>query len=140
LSHPRIHPDSARVRFIGFGASSQDLEIFAYATTRDPPEFLGIQEDVLLRVSEIVQQSGTGFAFPSQTLYFARDSGLDADRARAAEAQVRQWRQEGLLPFPNFSPEQARRMRASLAYPPPGSPDQPVAKREPGDQGGKTTQ
>ena len=123
LGHPRIHPDPARVRFIGFGASSQNIEMFAYAMTRDRGEFLAIQEDVFLRVMDIVRQSGSGFAFPSQTLYFARDGGLDADRTQAAEAHVRQWRQEGCLPFPDFSPEQVQRMRGALVYPPPGSPE-----------------
>ena len=125
LSHPRIHPDPARARFIGFGASSLDIEVFAYVRTSDWGEFLGIREDVLLRVMDIVEQSGTGFAFPSQTLYFARDDGLNADQTQAAEAQVRQWRESGRLPFPNFAPEQAGLMRGSLIYPPTGSPDQP---------------
>ncbi len=126
LSHPRIHPDPARARFIGFGASSLDIEVFAYATTSDWAEFLGIREDVLLRIMDLVEQSGTGIAFPSQTLYFARDDGLDADRTQAAEAQVRQWRETGHLPFPNFAAEQAAQMRGSLIYPPPGSPGQPL--------------
>jgi len=95
-------------------------------TTSDWGEFLGIREDVLLRVMDIVGQSGTGFAFPSQTLYFGRDGGLNADRTQAAEAQVRQWRETGRLPFPNFAAEQAGQMRGSLIYPPPGSPDQPL--------------
>ena len=30
LGHPRIHPDPARARFIGFGACSLDIEVFAY--------------------------------------------------------------------------------------------------------------
>jgi hypothetical protein len=30
---------------------------------------------------------------------------LDAQRTESAETQVRQWREEGKLPFPNFSPE-----------------------------------
>ena len=85
LGHPRIHPDSARARFIGFGASSLDIEVFAYVTTRDRAEFLGIREDVFLRIMDIVEQSGTGFAFPSQTLYFARDDGLDTERTEGAE-------------------------------------------------------
>jgi MscS family membrane protein len=127
LGHPRIHPDPARVRFVGFGASSQNIEMFAYAMTRDRGEFLAIQEDVFLRVMDIVLQSGSGFAFPSQTLYFARDGGLAADRTQAAEAHVRQWRQEGCLPFPNFSPEQVQRMRGTLVYPPPGSSESPIA-------------
>jgi MscS family membrane protein len=123
LGHPRIDPDSARARFMGFGASSLDIEVFAYVTTTDPAEFVGIREDVFLRLMDIVEQSGTGFAFPSQTLYVARDGGLHTERTEMAEAQVRQWRDEGRLPFPNFSTEQIRQMDGTVAYPPPGSPD-----------------
>jgi MscS family membrane protein len=127
LAHPRIQAQSARARLIGFGPSSRDIEVFAYALTADYQEFLGIQEDVFLRIIDIVQQSGTGFALPSQTLYLSRDPGTDDDQTEAAEAQVRQWRAEGNLPFPDFSPEYLERIRASLAYPPPGSPKGPSA-------------
>jgi MscS family membrane protein len=127
LGHPRVHPDPARARFVGFGASSLDIEVFAYVTTSDWPEFLGIREDILLRIMDIVEQSGTGFAFPSRTLYFGRDPGLDEKKAEAAEARVRQWRTTGALPFPNFSPEQAGEIRGSIAYPPPGSTEAPAA-------------
>jgi MscS family membrane protein len=123
LGHARIDPDSVRARFVGFGASSLDIEVFAYVTTTGGAEFLGIREDVFLRVMDIVEQSGTDFAFPSQTLYFARDGGLHAERTEVAEAWVRQWRDEGRLPFPNFSAEQIQQMRGTVAYPPPGSPD-----------------
>lgn len=125
LSHPRISPEGTRARFVGFGASSLDIEVFAYAATQDWPEFLGIREDVFLRIMDVVKESGTGFAFPSQTLYFARDNGLDVAQARAAEARVRQWREQGCLPFPDFAPEQERQMQGSLVFPPPGSPASP---------------
>jgi MscS family membrane protein len=128
MGHPRITSDSARARFMGFGASSLDIEVFAYVKTRDRSEFLGIREDVLLRIMDLVKESGTGFAFPSQTLYFGRDDGLDAKRTEVAEAQVRQWREENRLPFPNFSPEQMRQMGGSVVYPPPGSAEATVAK------------
>ncbi|MEI7900491.1 MAG: mechanosensitive ion channel family protein [bacterium] len=95
LGHPRVLPELVRVRLIGFGASSLDIEVFAYVTTRDKVEFLGIQEELWLRVMDIVAQSGTGLAFPSQTLYFARDRGLDADKTEVAEAAARQWREAG---------------------------------------------
>jgi len=131
LGHPRIHPDAVRARFIGFGASSLDIEVFAYVTTTVRAEFLAIQEDVLLRVMDLVEQCGTGFAFPSQTLYFGRDDGVDARRTEAAEAQVRQWRDEGRLPFPDFSPEQVQQMRGTVAYPPPGSSEASTAKSSP---------
>ena len=95
LGHPRIAPDSVRVRFMGFGASSLDVEILAYVATRDRPEFLALREELFLRLMDLVQESGTGFAFPSQTLYFARDEGLDPGRTDAALAEVRRWRDEG---------------------------------------------
>jgi MscS family membrane protein len=78
---------------------------------------------------DLVEQSGTSFAFPSQTLYFGRDSGLDADKTEVAEAQVRQWRDEGRLPFPNFSPEQMQHFLGTLTYPPSGSPDASSAEQ-----------
>jgi MscS family membrane protein len=131
LGHPRIDPDSARVRFIGFGASSLDIEVFAYAMTRNTPEFLSIREDVFLRVIDIIEQSGAAIAFPSQTLYLMRDGGLDDGKARAAESQVRQWREEDRLPFPNFSPDQVCQIRGSLIYPPPGSTESPIAEVKP---------
>lgn len=134
LGHPRIDPETARVRFVGFGASSLDIEVFAYAMTRNLPEFLSIREDVFLRVIDIIEQSGAAIAFPSQTLYFSRDGGLDDGKARAAESQVRQWREEDRLPFPNFSPDQARQIRGSLMYPPPGSTEAPIAEVKPQTQ------
>lgn len=124
LSHPQIQPDTARARFIGFGPSSLDIEVFAYVRTTIRAEFLGIQEDVWLRVMDLVEQSGTGFAFPSQTLYLGRDDGLDPQRTEGAEAKVRQWRAEGRLPFPDFSPAEKQSLRGTSIFPPPGSPGQ----------------
>lgn len=69
LAHPAIDPNPARVRFIGFGASSLDIEIYAYVLTRDTLEFLRVQEDVFLRVMDLVSGYSAGFAFPSQTVY-----------------------------------------------------------------------
>ena len=56
----------------------------------DWSEFIAIREELFLRIMDIVHESGTGFAFPSQTLYLTRDKGLNADRSEIAETQVRQ--------------------------------------------------
>jgi MscS family membrane protein len=117
LRNPKIHPDLVRVRFVGFGASSLDIELFAYVKTTNGPEFLSVREEVFLQVMDIVNESGTGFAFPSQTLYLGRDSGLDPKRTEKAEAQVRQWTDEGSLPIPNASPQQTHEITID---PPPG--------------------
>lgn len=121
LAHPRVSPDPPRARLIGFGDSSLDVEVYAYVMTRDWAEFLGIREDILLRVMEIVDDSGASVAFPSRTLYLGRDHAADDAKVRAAEAGVRAWRDEGSLPFPDFSREQADRIRHSIVYPPAGT-------------------
>jgi len=121
IAHPKIHPDPARVRFTSFGAYALDVEVFAYVTTTDWNEFLAVREDVYLRMMDIVEDSGTGFAFPSQTLYLRRDGGLDDQRSRGAERTVREWREAGTLPFPDFPPRAKAEMLHSLDYPPRGS-------------------
>lgn len=120
-SHPMVERDGARIRFVGFGGSSLDLEIFAYVKATGMPGFLEIQEDLLLRIMDIIAEAGTGIAFPSQTTYLAKDPSLDSRKAEEAVAQVRQWRERGELPFPDFRPEQVVDMRDRIEYPPPGS-------------------
>jgi MscS family membrane protein len=121
VAHPKVHPEPARPRFVGFGAYSLDIEIFAYVTTADINEFLAVQEDLLLRIMDIVEASGTGFAFPSQTIYTGQDTGLNGERARAAEMRVRAWREEHALGLPQFRPEQLAPIVDTLDYPPKGS-------------------
>jgi MscS family membrane protein len=84
LEHPRVDPDPARVRLAGFGDSSLDVEIFAYVKTRDINEFYAIREEIYLSVMDALVECGTGFAFPSRTIYAAKDDGLDPERQRAA--------------------------------------------------------
>ncbi|MCL4176801.1 MAG: mechanosensitive ion channel family protein [Verrucomicrobia bacterium] len=86
--HPRVLSDPLRVRLVGFGASSLDVEIFAYVSTRDWAEFLGLREELFLQIMDLVVESGTGFAFPSRTLYFGRDEGSDAERTETVEAET----------------------------------------------------
>lgn len=69
-----VSPEALRVRFIEYGAASLNVEIFAYFFAKDYAQFLERQEPVLFAFSIIVQENGSGFAFPSQTLYFNRDS------------------------------------------------------------------
>ncbi len=120
-AHPKVDRDPSRIRFVGLGAHSLDLEIFAYVPTRDYDEFLAVQEDIYLRIIDIVAASGAGFAFPSQTTYFARDAGLDANKTRAAEAQVREWRDTGSLYLPDFPREVISALDDTLDYPPRGA-------------------
>ena len=72
-AHPLVIQDPLRVRFVGFGASSLDIEIHTYIGTRDVEEFHAVREELLLKIMDLIAETGTGFAFPSQTLYLGRD-------------------------------------------------------------------
>jgi len=121
LAHPRVTEDPARVRAVGFGQSSLDVDIFAYVRTADWNEYLAVQEDIVLRIMDIVRAAGTSFAFPSRTIYHARDPGLDSDRQQAAEKKVQEWTATHTLPFPEFSDDHRREILDTLDYPPLGS-------------------
>src|SRR5581483_2439186 len=119
--HPKVETASARVRFLEFGESALNLEFFSYILTVDNGEFTAIREDLLLRIMDIVTNSGAAFAFPSQTLYMARDQGMDTAKTEAAVATVQRWREEKHLPFPDFAPADISEFRGSIAYPQPDS-------------------
>jgi len=69
-----------RVRLLRLGSFSQDVEIFAYVYAKDWVHFLEVQEELLFKVTGIVQHAGTRIAVPTQRLYF--------DDVNAATSQV----------------------------------------------------
>jgi len=115
--HPKVETDGARVRFTSIDTSSLSLDFFAYVLTTDMAEFLAIQEDLLLHILEIVDRAGSGFAFPSQTLYMSKDSGVDAEKASAAVQTVQKWKESGDLPFPDFAAGKISEISNSMPYP-----------------------
>ena len=123
IAHPRIAEDPARVRAIGFGDFSLNLEIFAYVMTADWNDFLAVQEDLVLRIMDIVRKAGTAFAIPSQTVYHSRDAGLDIEQQQAAGKQIRELASAHELAFPDFTEDYRRKIKDTLDYPPAGSPD-----------------
>jgi MscS family membrane protein len=133
-AHPKIEAESARIRLVGFGQSSFDLEIFCYIKTTDSAEFIAIREDVLLRIMGTVEASGTSFANPSTTVYFTRDPGMNLKNTEEVTRTVEQWRENKVFPFPDFLPAEISTLRGTVPYPPA---DSVLAKKEaaPGQSG-----
>lgn len=124
-AHPKtIHTvdDPIRVRFVEYGDYSLNVAIRVYIRTTDYSDFLAIQEDILLRIMKVVGKAGSGFAFPSRTLYLGRDGGLDKEQQEDAEKRVREWASAHTLPFPDIAEDQRRKITDTLDFPPEGSP------------------
>ena len=119
--HPRLNSKKVRARFSGYGNSSLNITIRVYAKTQEWDEFHAIREDILLRIYDIITEAGTGFAFPSHTIYLGKDKGLDEETSNKAMEQVEAWRRSGQLPLPNPSQEQLASINDTLDYPPRGS-------------------
>lgn len=77
--HPQIADDPLRVRFMGLGRYCFEIELFAYALTHNWPEFLAIRQDVLTKVLEIVEKSGTRLALPTEIHYSTREEPAEVN-------------------------------------------------------------
>jgi MscS family membrane protein len=77
-----VEPDSIRVRLLGFGASSLDVEVFTYFLANDWNQFLEIQEILVLQIMNCMEATGVHLALPSQRIFTA-----DASEATEARAE-----------------------------------------------------
>ncbi len=84
-NHDRIAEEPLRVRFTGFGEHYLEVELYGYAMTDAWPEFLQIREDILLKVMEIVENSGTRMALPTEVHYSVRDEERPDRRGTPSE-------------------------------------------------------
>jgi len=57
------------VRIADFGASSIDLMLYCFTRSTDWGEWLKTREALVLAIKGLVEKAGTGFAFPSQSIY-----------------------------------------------------------------------
>lgn len=57
------------VRIDRFSDSSIDIMVYCFTKTTDWGEWLAIKEQLAYRIKDIVEGAGSGFAFPSQSLY-----------------------------------------------------------------------
>jgi MscS family membrane protein len=66
---PKVWPETVVASFVGFGASSLDVELLCWFETPDFAEFRELRQQVLFGIMRIVEESGTSFAFPTRTLH-----------------------------------------------------------------------
>jgi MscS family membrane protein len=101
--HPAIERGNCRVRVTSFVGAAYGMELFAFGKTGDMAQFTLIRQDVILRIAEIVEASGTQFAAPTQLAYLFRDRGIDRQRAKDIAPRVTERRASDALKFPTES-------------------------------------
>ena len=83
LEQAKLEPATVTTRLIRFGDDSLELQASAYVPTRDEAAFLEIQEELLLRIMDIVEASGAAFSLPTEDA----SPASFALKARTREAQ-----------------------------------------------------
>jgi len=98
--HPGIEPKSCRVRVASFVGAAFQLELFAYGLIGDWAQFTVIRQDVILKIAEIVEASGTRFAGPTQLTYLSADAGVAGEKTADAARHVAEVRASDIVRFP----------------------------------------
>lgn len=120
-SHPKINPNPNIVRFTGITADALKVEITAYIEAGNVDESQEIQEDILLHMMDVIEKSGTGLSYPSQTIYFARDEKPSEEKASEIAETVKKWKDNNELQLPKFDPKYIDSIKGGIQYPEKGS-------------------
>ncbi len=77
-NHEEIDPDQTLiVNFLAFSASSLDIMVYTFTKTTQWVRFHEIKEELLLKISEIIEGHGAEVAFPTRTLHLPDGVRLD---------------------------------------------------------------
>lgn len=61
--------DSLMVNFESFGDSALNILVYTFTNTANWATYLEIREDIQIKIMKIVEENGSSFAFPSQSIY-----------------------------------------------------------------------
>jgi MscS family membrane protein len=109
------------VRLTDVAGSQLSVELVSYILTQDFNEFAAVREDLLLRIMDVLEDSGSGLALPSQTLYLSRDAGVEKEKAESAAKKIAELRDGKQLLFPDSHQEDISSFKGSIEYPEPES-------------------
>jgi MscS family membrane protein len=121
-SHAKVIPDTVSVRFEKIEDATAVLRIDAGVETNNYQYYLGVAEDINLRLVEIVHSAGATFSGPGQSVQLRESVTADQDQLAEINATVESWRREERLPFPGPSEQELADLKGAVEYPPPGSP------------------
>jgi MscS family membrane protein len=121
ISHSMVLADPARVRLVDFTTTGIVIEIFCYIETSDWALFMGIQEDLLLKILSLITEAGTALSL--KNVYYTPEQSTQLNVSKRSEIQktIEKWKEEEVLPLPDLPNEEILRLRGTVTYPPQGS-------------------
>ena len=76
-NHPDIDQDTIHIYFSAFADSSLNVFCYYFTKTTQWGEFMRVREDTYLKIMQIVEQNGSSFAFPTQTLNIENNNTVE---------------------------------------------------------------
>ncbi|MBK8180804.1 MAG: hypothetical protein IPK67_18315 [Planctomycetes bacterium] len=133
---PQVLPDPQRVRMVGFGAYSLDLEVFAYVGTQDFNEFLAVREDIFLRMMRVIEETDRASPFRPARPVWRETAAWIALAAGRPRTRWHAGAPRASCPFPTSRPTRSRPSTTRSTGPrkvrsrrrPVESPAQPAAR------------
>lgn len=88
LDDPKVEDASARVQFVKFAEYALELEIFLYILEPDYVSYLKSQEELFLKIMDILEKYGVVLALPTQTTFVTQDSWIDPTKSKNIQAAI----------------------------------------------------
>ena len=88
-AHSMVADSPLRVRFVGFGEYSLDIEIHCYIETTDVNTFKGVAEDLNFRIMDIIHSAATSIAIPAAIEHPGHLPQIDAEVQKKFEKQIK---------------------------------------------------
>ncbi|HEY2118746.1 MAG TPA: mechanosensitive ion channel domain-containing protein [Candidatus Acidoferrum sp.] len=88
LDDPKVEDASARVQFVKFAEYALELEIFLYILEPDYASYLKSQEELFLKIMDILEKYGVVLALPTQTTFVTQDSWIDPTKSKNIQVAI----------------------------------------------------
>jgi MscS family membrane protein len=75
------------VNFLAFNASSLDIMVYTFTKTTQWVRFHEVKEDVLLKISDIIESHGAEVAFPTRTLHLPDGVKVSGDNLKRSASE-----------------------------------------------------
>lgn len=122
IAHPKVLSEYLhRVKLDSYNEYSQIVRVYTFIHgDLEWEDYLDVRQDLLFRISDIIHNAGTDFAYPSQTVYLARDKkNIAPPNSVSSDMDT----PEGEYPYPNTSEERYDELVDRMKYPPANEED-----------------